>query len=79
LQKTKNHRVVAVGAADASEALLQVTALQKGFHRALDDRTRPARGYPAILGRKPLAVHLLKAVKTLIQQPPQVGLAVWPA
>ena len=62
------HLVVAVRAADAGEALLQVAALQKCLHRAFDDRAPEA-----ILSRKPLVIDLLEGLEMLIQQPPQVG------
>ena len=62
------HLVVAVGAADAGEALVQVAALEKGLHAALDDRAPEA-----VLGRKPLVVDLLEGLEMLVQQPPQVG------
>jgi hypothetical protein len=50
------------------EALLQVAALQKGRHAALDDRAPEA-----ILGGKPLVIDLLEWLEMLVQQPPQVG------
>jgi hypothetical protein len=60
--------VVAVRAADAGEALVQVAALQEGLHAALDD------GAPeSVLGGKPLVVDLLEGLEMLVQQPPQVG------
>ena len=56
------------GSADAGEVLLQVAALQKGPHRALDDRASEA-----ILGGKPLVIDLLEWLETPLQQSPQVG------
>ena len=66
--KGHEHLVVAVRAADAGEALVQVAALEKGRHGALDDRPPEA-----VLGRKPLVVDLLEGLEMLVQQPPQVG------
>jgi hypothetical protein len=60
--------VLAVRAADAGEALVQIAALEKGPHGALDDRAPEA-----VLGRKPLVVDLLEGLEMLVQQPPQVG------
>jgi hypothetical protein len=60
--------VAAVGAADAGKALLPVAALQKGLHRAFDDRAPETA-----LGRKPLIIDLLKGLAMLLQQTPQVG------
>jgi hypothetical protein len=62
------HLVVAVGAADAGEAFVQVAALQKSLRRALDDRAPET-----VLGRKPLVIDLLEGLEMLLQQPPQVG------
>jgi hypothetical protein len=59
---------VAVRAADAGEALVQVAALEKGRHGAFHDRAPEA-----LLGRKPLVIDLLEGVEVLVQQPPQVG------
>jgi hypothetical protein len=66
--KGHEHLVVAVRAADAGEALVQIAALEKGRHRAFDDRAPEA-----ILGRKPLVIDLLEGLEMLVQQPPQVG------
>ena len=63
-----DQRVRAIRAAGAGEALLQVAALQKGRHAALDDGTPES-----VLGRKPLVVDLLEGLEMLVQQPPQVG------
>jgi hypothetical protein len=60
--------LVAVGAADAGEAFVQVAALQKSLHRAFDDRAPET-----VLGRKPLVIDLLEGLEMLLQQPPQVG------
>jgi hypothetical protein len=62
------HLVAAVGTADASKALFQITAFKKGSYRALDD------GPPeSVLGLKALVIHLPEEVKMLIDQSPQVG------
>jgi len=65
--------VLTVGAANSGEAFLQIAALEKGGHRLLDDRSRPASGCPTVLGLITLVVDLLEGVKMLIQQLPQVG------
>ena len=62
------HLMVAVGTADAGEALVQVAALEEGLHAVLDDRAPEA-----VLGRKPLVVDLLEGVEMLVQQSPQIG------
>jgi hypothetical protein len=49
------HLVAAVRAADAGEALVQIAALEKGRHGALDDRPPVA-----VLGRKAIVVNLLQ-------------------
>jgi hypothetical protein len=54
--------------ADAGEALVQIAALPKGRHAALDDRPPET-----VLGRKPLVIDLLEGLEMLLQQPPQIG------
>ena len=66
--KGDEHLMVAVRAADAGEAFVQVAALEEGLHAVLDDRAPEA-----VLGRKPLVVDLLEGVEVLVQQPPQIG------
>ena len=60
--------MVAVRAADAGEALVQIAAQEKGRHATLHDRA-----LEAALGRKPLVVDLLEGGEMLVQQPPQIG------
>ena len=61
------HLVLAVGATNPSKSCLQIATLEKGGYRTLDD------GPPvAVLGSKAIVVDLLKGVKVLIQQPPQI-------
>jgi len=62
------HLVLAVGAANSGEALLQIAALQKGRHRLLDDRPPVT-----VLGLITLVVDLLEGVEMFIEQAPQVG------
>jgi hypothetical protein len=57
--------VSAVAAADAGEAALQIAALQKGRHAALDDRPPEA-----VLGLIPLVVDLLERREMLVEQLP---------
>ena len=71
--ESDEHLVLTVGAANSGEAFLQIAALEKGGHRLLDDRSRPASGCPTVLGLITLVVDLLEGVKMLIQQLPQVG------
>ena len=47
---------------------MQIAALEIGCHRLLNDRSPVA-----ILGLVPLVVNLLKRVKMLVDQTPQVG------
>ena len=62
------HLVLAVAAADAGEAFVQVAALQKRGHAALDDRPPET-----ILGLIPLVVDLHEGREMAVQQSPQVG------
>ena len=66
--KGDEHLVLAVGAADPSKTFLQIAALEKGRHAALDDRSPEA-----VLGLKPLVVDLAEGVKMLVHDPPQIG------
>jgi len=66
--KGHKHFVVAVGAADAGEALAQVAAGEKSPHGALDDRPPEA-----VLGLITLVVDLLEGLEVPIQQAPQFG------
>ena len=66
--KGHEHLVLAVRAADAGEALVQVATVEKGRHGALDDRPPEA-----VLGLKPLVVDLLEGGEMPVQQSPQVG------
>ena len=68
LQEMREHLVVAVRAADAGEALVQIAALEKS-RRA----TRNDRAPEAVLGLKPLVVDLLEGLEMLVQQTPQFG------
>jgi hypothetical protein len=61
------HLVLAVGTADAGEALVQITALEKGRHGALDDRPPEA-----VLGLKTFVVESLEGLKMLVHQAPQM-------
>jgi len=67
--------MVAVGAADAGKTFLQIAALEKGGHAAVDHRSPEA-----VLGLKLLVVDLAEGVKMLVQQPPQSGSTwiAWP-
>ena len=47
---------------------MQIAALEIGCHRLLNDRSPVA-----ILGLVPLVVNLLKRVKMLVDQTPQIG------
>ena len=62
------HLMLSVGSANSSNPFLQIAALEKGRHRLFDDRPPVA-----ILGLIALVVDLLKGVKMLIEQAPQVG------
>ena len=62
------HLMAAVRAADAGEALVQIAALEKGRHGALDDRPPEA-----VLGLESLVVDLLEGRKPLVHQRPQAG------
>jgi hypothetical protein len=59
---------MAVRAADARETFLQIAALEKGGHAAVDHRPPEA-----VLGLKLLVVGLLEGVKMLVDQAPQIG------
>ena len=59
---------MAVRAADAGEALVQVAAAEKGRHRPLDDRPPVA-----VLRLEPLVVDPLERVEIPVHQTPQVG------
>ena len=73
--KGDEHLVIAVGAANPRKTFLQIAALEKGGHATLDHRSPEA-----VLGLKLFVVDLAKAVKVLVQQPPQIGSAriAWP-
>ena len=60
--------MAAVGTANTSKTFFQITALEKGSHGAVDDRSPEA-----VLGLKPLIIDLPEGVKMLIDQSPQVG------
>jgi len=62
------HLVLAVGAEDSREALLQIATLEKRCHTAVDDRSPES-----VLGLIAFVVGLPERVKMLIQQLPQVG------
>ena len=62
------HLVVAVWATNSGKTFLQISALEKGCNRPLDDRTPVA-----VLGLKSLVVDLLESVKMLVDQAPQIG------
>jgi len=66
---------MAVGAADPCKTFLQVAALEKGSHAAVDDRSPEA-----VLGLKLLVVDLAKRVAVLVHDPPQIGSVriAWP-
>ena len=65
--KGHEHLVLALPAANASKALLEIAAPQKGGHGTFHD------GPPiAILGRKPLVVDLLEGLEMLVHQTPQI-------
>ncbi len=60
--------LLAVCAAHPSKTFLEITTLEKGCHRLLDDRAPET-----VLGLKPFVIDLLKRVKILVDQTPQVG------
>jgi hypothetical protein len=61
------HLVLALPAANACKALLEIAALEKSLHGAVYD------GPPVpVLGRKPLVVDLLKGGKMPVHQAPQI-------
>ena len=57
-----------VWATNSGKTCMQIAALEIGCHRLLDDRSPVA-----VLGLVPLVVNLLKRVKMLVDQTPQVG------
>src|SRR5580658_8654365 len=61
------HLVPAVAAADADKAVMQVATLQKGRHRALDDRPPET-----ILGLIAIRINLLEIREMLVHHTPQV-------
>ena len=65
------HLVLAVGAANSGKAFLQIAAPEKGCHGLLDDG--PPETVP---GLKAFIVDLLKRVKVLVEQMPQIR-RVW--
>jgi len=69
--ESHEHLVLAVRAADSGEALVQVAALQKGGHAALDDRPPET-----VLGSITLVVDLRKGGEMAVQQTPQLR-RVW--
>jgi hypothetical protein len=66
--KGHKHFVLAVGTTNSGEAFFQIAALKEGPHRLFDDRSPIA-----ILGLIALVVDLLKGVKVLVEQTPQVA------
>ncbi len=66
--ESDKHLVLTVGTADSREALLQIAALEKRCHAAVDDRSPES-----VLGLIAFIVGLPERVKMLIQQLPQVG------
>jgi len=62
------HFMFTVRATNSSKTFMQIAALEIGCHRLLNDRSPVA-----ILGLVPLVVNLLKRVKMLVDQTPQVG------
>ena len=66
--ESDKHLVLTVGTPDSREALLQIAALEKRCHAAVDDRSPES-----VLGLIAFIVGLPERVKMLIQQLPQVG------
>ena len=62
------HFMFTVRATNSGKAFMQIATLEIGCHRLLDDRSPVA-----VLGLVPLVVNLLKRVKMLVDQTPQVG------
>ena len=62
------HFMFTVRATNSGKAFMQIATLEIGCHRLLDDRSPVA-----VLGLVPLVVNVLKRVKMLIDQTPQVG------
>jgi len=60
--------MLAVWAVDAGEALVQIAALEKGGHGAIDNRPPES-----VLGLITLVVNLLEGREMLIHQSPQRG------
>jgi hypothetical protein len=71
--KGHKHLVLAVRAADAGEAVMQVAVVEKGPYRPLDHRAPEA-----VLGPKLLVVHVLEGLEMPVHQAAQAVADILP-